>query len=141
MIIAKTHRRRCRAGSGRARRLFLSLALSLAVQLTLPAAATADTDYRCLSACKRNGGTTPHCMTDCAFHAPPPSQPAVRPEGEAHKEFAAPVPAGQVLILKPKSPELPAGSAVTTQPVCLQTCLKEKLQYHFCSERCTRLRR
>lgn len=133
MITAKMPHNPPRRRSGPAR----ILCICLAVLLT-PAAAVADTDYRCLSACKRNGGTTAHCMTDCSFRAPSPSLPPARAEGEAHKEFAAPVPAEQVRIPAPQTMESAAGARMTALPVCVQRCLKEKLQYPFCTERCAR---
>jgi len=103
-------------------------ALLLAILISAPA--WADVDYRCLQACVNEGATSAVCLGKCSYNQSP--VPAAK---STHEVFAAPKPAGNAVVLAPKSI---AKAAQSEDYICLAICGQSGLQYVLCEERCAK---
>lgn len=94
----------------------------------------AETDYKCLHQCVEQNSDRQACMSRCTYGTKDEGQTPA-PAGKGHKLFAplVPVEQGEVVTSKPraKPPE-------NLDHVCLNACLKEGLQYAYCSQKCDR---
>ncbi|MBY0408172.1 MAG: hypothetical protein K2Q01_10805 [Rickettsiales bacterium] len=104
--------------------------------LCLPLPALADTDYRCLSECKNQGGQTAACMQQCTYYKPVVATSTAH-EGDAHREFSTPVPVGARSA--PKAEVAMQKDMVgrgAQNFTCVQDCLKRHIQSTLCQAQC-----
>lgn len=109
--------------------------LIILIAIAFSAPAWADMDYHCLTSCKNSGKQTVICMDQCRYKEAPTKAATGKAEGDAHKEFVAPVPVGSRVA--PAVTRSTTASMLSMDHVCVQACMQEDLQYSLCQQRCT----
>jgi len=117
-----------------------AVALIIFTGYTIPA--IADTDYRCLTQCVNGGRPSTVCLKECSYNNTPlpTSSPSSIGTGQerleySHKQFAAPVPVSNGVILPPVQTN---HTAPDKDYVCVAKCQQEGMQYQFCEEKCAK---
>lgn len=98
--------------------------------------AYADIDYLCLKHCKDDGNTTQSCMENCRIQEDIPTiagEEALTAGSAQLKEFSTPQDTDKIILNKKVQLQR---LEVKTDYVCLNSCLKEGLQYTFCEKKC-----
>src|SRR5579871_2485849 len=120
---------------------------------------SAETDYRCLTLCVDKGQSSASCMKECSYNNLAPS-PTPAPPGEAwqetlkysHRQFAAPVPVKDGLLLPSKNSDSVTKSGSQLPPMtqksqplkeagyaCVAKCEQKGMEYAFCEEKCAQM--
>lgn len=98
--------------------------------------AWADIDYRCLTLCKNAGGITGACVNQCSYTPKAKTATPKGQEGKAHNTFDAPV-SPSVAAATPRTVKPPVDRTLNTSHVCIQSCMRDGLQYGMCEAQCT----
>ena len=103
--------------------------------------ARADTDQRCLSACINGGQGASVCMPQCTYNAKPKGDAAAAADDQdvttnPYRVLDTLTPVeGSVVV---SEPQRPASQQAALDRSCVETCLKQGLQYDLCNQRCTK---
>ena len=113
---------------------YISLFIIGFITLCLSNAARASLDYKCLSNCVNGGERSSICMPKCTYAEPTESIKVLEKKAKLnpHNQFDAMISPDSVIEDKPKA----VYSSKTMNYTCLSECLKNKLQYQFCEEKC-----
>ena len=116
---------------------FIPFVVVIVLALLFSSPAVADTDYRCLNQCVRDGKTSTACMSECTYmpaHAFR-SNDSKNNTTDNHNPLATPQPVGEDTLLEPKAPTaLPKAKDY----VCMATCQKNGMQSELCEKKCTK---
>ena len=93
--------------------------------------AQADTDYRCLNECIKNGGSATACLTQCSYNNPKINEKII-PQNK-NRELVVPVPIDSVTLPSAKTPTIESPSK---DYACRTQCLKSGKQYKYCDGNC-----
>lgn len=116
-------------------RLFILCVTTVFFITFIPNMASAEIDYRCLNNCVNNGANTSVCMPKCSYTMRNKSttSPAHKAKKDPHNQFST-IESTESIIIKPHQTQ---NTHSTDNYYCISNCLKEKLQYNFCEDKCT----